>query len=725
MTKNDIILDVCKSCCNLYRQDLRDQCMIPNFIFGVDHYYLPCCCSVRSRLAGRIVWLLHHRLSHASFGYLRRMLPSLFSGISESNLHCENAFLHGNLEEEVYMDFPPRYDVGSFLSQCKYVLDLLKETDMLGCKPTCRGTNLFGSYSPLLGMIYIYVFYCFLVEQALCFGLDSTCLYSYEYNHSDRIGLRRFVNFAELVALSSGYRTQRPRVFLPRSQLQDREVNNDHCAKPSEFMTIETRSVKKKTIMGKSIDDLPMQGKLKFPEKQMAVDVNPFPSTTIGMVDAHIPKNKRKAEYIPVQHIRKRNGQTRLKIDLFSNAPPTERLGPPIDEPMIGSSSDETHESRVSCDHCKTPVEPGKKTSSTPSTTPTTSPRGLGNGPRRQVFDRLGPQVRPKDQAPVRRRLDFDVPFYNEDYYLRNTSSSGSPADRKTFKPPRALDQRWYSYNSPTGLYMALSKSQKCRRQRIDCMAQRREAQTNPANRWQQKKAVESICERPTPTIMTELIEGRKVAAPDFDTTIEEFEKRIKLLLQPEETRACLEHFRQEAERKLSPLPPHEPFIKIRRNLHPLFLGDSLEYMREFHKKYSANDLYGLPKACQEALDLALTCPDAEQIIQKTSDPAIKARFQHIREARVLGFEVNPYTDIDADELPFSLEDLQYLRYHFEVFSAVSLFGLTVDEEKRIARLDTYLDTRNAHIAYEERARVTQDQNKSSAVKHSRGKQPK
>ncbi|CAN6563085.1 unnamed protein product [Malus baccata var. baccata] len=39
------------------------------------------------------VWLLHRRLGHASFGYLRHMLPSLFSGINESDLHCEVCIL--------------------------------------------------------------------------------------------------------------------------------------------------------------------------------------------------------------------------------------------------------------------------------------------------------------------------------------------------------------------------------------------------------------------------------------------------------------------------------------------------------------------------------------------------------------------------------------------------------------------------------------------------------
>ncbi|KAM2081257.1 hypothetical protein ACFX1T_034921 [Malus domestica] len=128
--------------------------------------------------------------------------------------------------------------------------------------------------------------------------------------------------------------------------------------------------------------------------------------------------------------------------------------------------------------------------------------------------------------------------------------------------------------------------------------------------------------------------------------------------------------------------------------------------MREFHKKHSANDLYGLPKTCQDTIDLFLTCPDVERIIQKTSDPGLKARFQHIREAQVLGFEVDPYTDIDVADLPFSMEDLQYLRYHFEVFSTVSFFSLTVDEITRVVRLDAYHDTRDARIMYQEQARI-------------------
>ncbi|KAM1790486.1 hypothetical protein ACFX12_034542 [Malus domestica] len=142
-------------------------------------------------------------------------------------------------------------------------------------------------------------------------------------------------------------------------------------------------------------------------------------------------------------------------------------------------------------------------------------------------------------------------------------------------------------------------------------MAQRRVAQTVSYVKWQPKEAIGSGDDRPTPTIMAEL-QGQKGTNHDVETTIEEFEKRIKLLIRPTKMKAHSEQFRKEAESKLPPLPLQEPLIRVRQNLHLPFFNESLEYMREFHKKFSANDLYGLPKACQKALDLALTCPDAE-----------------------------------------------------------------------------------------------------------------
>ncbi|KAM2856051.1 hypothetical protein PS2_000458 [Malus domestica] len=208
-------------------------------------------------------------------------------------------------------------------------------------------------------------------------------------------------------------------------------------------------------------------------------------------------------------------------------------------------------------------------------------------------------------------------------------------------------------------------------------MACRRTAQETSIPKWRPKETVVNNDERPSPTIMTELVPGKRLVNQDVETTFEEADKRIKLLLRLEEMKARFEHFRQEAESKLPPPTTQAPLIKIRWNLHPPFLEEALEYMREFHKKHSANDLYGL-----------------------------KARFQDIREARVLGFEVDPYTNIDAADLPFSMEDIQYLRYHFEVFLVVSLFSLTTDEITRVTRLDAYLNTRDARIMYQEQARI-------------------
>ncbi|KAM1746425.1 hypothetical protein ACFX11_013056 [Malus domestica] len=222
---------------------------------------------------------------------------------------------------------------------------------------------------------------------------------------------------------------------------------------------------------------------------------------------------------------------------------------------------------------------------------------------------------------------------------------------------------------------------------------------------WQPKEAAGSEDDRQTPIVMAESLQGQRVTDHDFETTIEESEKNIKLLIWPDEMKARFKHFRKKAEINLPPLTPQKPLIRVRWNLYPPFVGESLEYIREFHKKHSTNDLYGLPKVCQETLDLALTCPDAEQIIQKTTDPVMKARFQHICKAWVIGFEVDPYTAINTVELPFSFEDLQYLQHHFEIFLVVSLFGLTVDEKSSVELLDAYLDIRDARIAYEERAR--------------------
>ncbi|KAM2116954.1 hypothetical protein ACFX1R_010571 [Malus domestica] len=124
-------------------------------------------------------------------------------------------------------------------------------------------------------------------------------------------------------------------------------------------------------------------------------------------------------------------------------------------------------------------------------------------------------------------------------------------------------------------------------------MAQRQAAQATPTTKWQPKEATGSEDDRQPSTIMVELLQEKKAVNRDFETTIEESEKHIKLFLWPGEMKVRFKHFRKEVKSKLLSLPPEEPLIKVRRNLHPPFLDESLEYMQEFNKEHSPNVLYG------------------------------------------------------------------------------------------------------------------------------------
>ncbi|KAM1520284.1 hypothetical protein ACFX1Z_022996 [Malus domestica] len=120
------------------------------------------------------------------------------------------------------------------------------------------------------------------------------------------------------------------------------------------------------------------------------------------MVDAHLPKSKGKgkAEFVPIQHVPKKNSRPRLKIDLFSNEPPTEFSGSAIVESMSDSSAEKTDWPMVLCNNYKACIvlteqkerPPRTPTPRQPSKAAAIPPKELGGGQRQKVFDRLDPQ---------------------------------------------------------------------------------------------------------------------------------------------------------------------------------------------------------------------------------------------------------------------------------------------------------------------------------------------
>ncbi|KAM1322294.1 hypothetical protein ACFX2F_015281 [Malus domestica] len=87
----------------------------------------------------------------------------------------------------------------------------------------------------------------------------------------------------------------------------------------------------------------------------MSVDIDPFPTTTINMVDARIPrdKGKGKVEVATPQRSLNQNSRPRFNADFHSNKPPTALTGPAIVEPMTGYSTDEDSGSAVLCSKCQ------------------------------------------------------------------------------------------------------------------------------------------------------------------------------------------------------------------------------------------------------------------------------------------------------------------------------------------------------------------------------------
>ncbi|KAM2948539.1 hypothetical protein FF1_035535 [Malus domestica] len=106
---------------------------------------------------------------------------------------------------------------------------------------------------------------------------------------------------------------------------------------------------------------------------------------------------------------------------------------------MSDSSEDGNGGSIVLCSNCKARVvltEPKRKlppmqmsTSQHQSTITTKPSKEPSEGQRQKIFYRLGLRKQIDGPTSVRRRLDFDAPFYNEHYYSCNSSSSSSSAN--------------------------------------------------------------------------------------------------------------------------------------------------------------------------------------------------------------------------------------------------------------------------------------------------------
>ncbi|KAM2769633.1 hypothetical protein PS2_012354 [Malus domestica] len=130
---------------------------------------------------------------------------------------------------------------------------------------------------------------------------------------------------------------------------------------------------------------------------------------------------------------------------------------------MMDYSTDEDSGTVILCSKCKAKVniEPEEKSSPPIMEQPTvaTQQKATNVGQHQGVFDRLSPKVRMEETPSVRRRLDFDAPFYDDDYYICNSSSSKSSRSQKTFKPPEPRDQRWYTYHYSKGVGSRRSRS--------------------------------------------------------------------------------------------------------------------------------------------------------------------------------------------------------------------------------------------------------------------------
>ncbi|KAM1939580.1 hypothetical protein ACFX13_027407 [Malus domestica] len=110
-------------------------------------------------------------------------------------------------------------------------------------------------------------------------------------------------------------------------------------------------------------------GKLRFPENKISVDTNPFPTATVSMVDARLPrdKGKGKAEDVTTPRLLNQSSQPRFTADFRSNKSPTALTGHAIVKPMTEYITDEERGSTVLCRKCKANISAEPKEESSPA----------------------------------------------------------------------------------------------------------------------------------------------------------------------------------------------------------------------------------------------------------------------------------------------------------------------------------------------------------------------
>lgn len=266
------------------------------------------------------------------------------------------------------------------------------------------------------------------------------------------------------------------------------------------------------------IQDLIDAGTLKFPEAKpaMKVDTNPFPEAQMNMVYVRFPKDgsgpkdstgpckaadesqlsaRSTAEGVTIGNVRLdppkiavlcTRCQKEVLLDrVLKLQQPDEEGKKPIPARVVTADMEEGEPNKVEASHGVWQpkkesrgkgIAPAKvKTAETREhvsgsqvlskrpLTPDTSNKRETHDPRRSVggvFYRLDrPNGRSFERAPIRRRLNFDRPFYDEEYHRRNErenkryprgegcsrdsyDNNGNPRPLRTYKPPLVSDNR-------------------------------------------------------------------------------------------------------------------------------------------------------------------------------------------------------------------------------------------------------------------------------------------